>query len=105
MDSVAQAMQETVQYILTHYSVDDASLKAACSNWLTEDQTIAESRLGYFRASLKSLTVGKKTYWLGTASDTAAKVRQITSLCQLANVPKNEIFWYAASPATPEFTW
>lgn len=105
VDSVAQAMQETVQYILTHYSVDDASLKTASSNWLTEDLTVAEARLGYFRTSLKSLTVGQKTYWLGTASDTTTKVRQITSLCQLAHVPKNEIFWYAASPDTPEFTW
>lgn len=105
VDSVAQAMQETVHYILTHYSVNEAGLEATCSNWLTKDMIIAAERLGYFRSSLKNITAGEKTYWLGTASDTPTKVRQITALCRLANVPKNEISWHVASSDTSEFSW
>lgn len=105
VNSMAQAMQETVRYILLHYAVDENEMMASCGGWLTNDRNAAERRTGYFRSTVRRIEANGKTYWIGTASNTKMKCSQIKNLCRAADVRPNEIFWYVTSSDSPEFTW
>lgn len=103
--SMAQAMQETVRYILMQYAVDENKIMSECSSWLTDDRDAAEKHTGYFRSPVRSIEVNGKTYWLGTSSNTRMKCSQMKNLCRAAGVQLNEISWHVTSTDSPEFTW
>lgn len=105
LESIAQAMLDTVSYILENYSPDMEALNARCSKWLRSGDAELYSETGYFRGTPKIITAGGKTYQVGTYSNTAEKCRQIRLLCELANVPANEIAWYQNALDTPVFSW
>lgn len=103
--SVAHAMQETVQYILTNYAISEKELLERCKGWITGDLAVARADSGYFRGKPRSIRIGEQIYWVGTSSNTAKKSSQIADLCRLAAVPQGEIRWQVLSPDTPEFAW
>ncbi len=48
--------------------------------------------------------IGTDTYWMGTTSNISAKKGQMERLCALAEVNRNEIYWYENS-AELVFQW
>lgn len=103
--SVADAMLETVYYILENYAVDKDKLLETCNGWLTDSREVIAGQTGYFRTLAKEFTIHGVTYWLGTSSSTKVKTNQMKALCSLAGVVHGEIGWHVKSPDTPEFMW
>ncbi len=100
---LAQAQADTVCYILENYEVAEEQLKV-CSDWLTAQKEKGETKEKYFR-NVKRVEVNGKEYWVGTSSNLETKCSQIRTLCEVAHVGKNEIFWYMDSLETPVFSW
>lgn len=103
--SMAEAMKITVAYILNHYpQVWDKMDNRSITKWLTKDQEQVNQKDGYFRNGVKTIEIGTDTYWMGTTSNISAKKGQMERLCALAEVNRNEIYWYENS-AEPVFQW
>ncbi len=102
---MAEAMKITVAYILNHYpQVWDKMDNRSITKWLTKDQEQVNQKDGYFRNGVKTIEIGTDTYWMGTTSNISAKKGQMERLCALAEVKRNEIYWYENS-AEPVFQW
>ena len=91
--SWAQALTMTTEYVLQKYPVDSQRLKMGCSLWITEELPKILP-FGCYQKKPFSLVIDKKSYWIGTTSNTETKIKQIQTLCQLAGVSKKEICWF-----------
>lgn len=94
VDSDADAIARIAGYILSKYSIPEDVLNNACGTWLSYDSSAVSSGSGYFRGAPRQIQAGYRTCWVGTASNTAAKRRQIKRLCGLAPVKQGEVEWY-----------
>lgn len=94
VDSDAQAIARIAEYVLSNYSIPEDILNDACGTWISYDPSAASSGSGYFRGAPRRIRMGSRMCWIGTASNTAAKRRQIKSLCELAPVKQGEVEWY-----------
>ncbi len=103
-ESMAEAMQKTVKYVLEQYPDVRNRLSGSIANWLSTPGTL-HSPPGYFRGNTRKMTVDGVVYELGTFSNTETKLRQMRQLCRLAGVRENEIFWYQAGGKAPVFSW
>ncbi len=103
LESIAQAMVETVRYVLENYPLSGEQIKEHGSGWLTDKESV-EGDTGCMRRPVKVVAKGK-SYWVGTLSNTRVKCRQMERLCQAAGVPEGEIAWYGDSPDEPVFCW
>lgn len=83
----------TTEYVLQKYPVDSQRLKMGCSLWITEELPKILP-FGCYQKKPFSLVIDKKSYWIGTTSNTETKIKQIQTLCQLAGVSKKEICWF-----------
>ncbi len=104
VESMAEAMQKSVEYVLERYPDVRNRLSGSVANWLSTPG-ILHSPLGYFRGNTREMTVDGVVYELGTFSNTETKLRQMRQLCRLAGVKENEIFWYQAGGKAPVFSW
>lgn len=103
--SIADEMRKTAEYILTQYPKVWDKLGEDESKWITRDKDVARQREGHFRSLSGEIQAGEFTCWIGTHSNTPLKLRQIEDLCRLAEVHKDEIFWYVESGRDPLFRW
>lgn len=94
VSSDAQAVAHIAEYVLSTYNVPDDVLSSACGTWLSYDSSAVSSDSGYFRGAPRRIQAGSRFCWVGTSSNTAAKRRQIRSLCKLAPVKPGEVEWY-----------
>lgn len=94
VSSDAQAVAHIAEYVLSTYNVPDDVLNSACGTWLSYDSSAVSSGSGYFRGAPRRIQAGSRFCWVGTSSNTAAKRRQIRSLCKLAPVKPGEVEWY-----------
>lgn len=105
VDSTAEAMVKTTEYILTNYHYTNADIIAWCGGWLNDDRKQIDFTAGYFRGREKKIKVEGKDYWIGTSSNSKRKYDQIEELCRLAGVKRRTIRWYAKSLKRPIFEW
>ncbi|NBH72965.1 hypothetical protein D3Z51_13205 [Clostridiaceae bacterium] len=105
LESIVQAMKETVRYVLENYPLSGEQIKEHGSGWLTDEENV-EGAAGCMRRPERIQARGKN-YWVGTLSNTRVKCRQMARLCQAAGVPKGkgEVAWYGDSPDEPVFYW
>lgn len=103
--SAAEAMRKTAEYILTQYPKVWDKLGESESKWITRDENVSRQRKGHFRSLSGEIQAGEFTCWIGTHSSTPLKLQQIEKLCRLAEVHKDEIFWYVESSRAPLFRW
>lgn len=90
--SDAQVLAQVAEYVLNTYPVP-AEVEETCGFWLTADPAAAQAEFGYFRGSPRHVRTKTRSFWVGTSSNTAAKQRQMKTLCQLAGVDEGEILW------------
>lgn len=90
--SDAQVLAQVAEYVLNTYPVP-ADVEETCGSWLTADPAAAQAEFGYFRGSPRHVRTKTRSFWVGTSSNTAAKQRQMKTLCQLAGVDEGEILW------------
>lgn len=90
----ARAIALIAEYVLSNYSVPESTLNDLCGTWLSYNSSTAASGSGYFRGTPQRIRVNSRACWVGTSSNTAAKLRQIRQLCTLAKVGPDSVEWY-----------
>ncbi|MBT9776690.1 hypothetical protein GPL15_09270 [Clostridium sp. MCC353] len=105
VDSTAEAMVKTTEYILTNYHYTNAEIIAWCGGWLGDDRAEIDFTAGYFRGREKKIMVNGKEYWIGTSSNSKRKYDQIEELCMVVGVKHGTIRWYSKSVKKPIFEW
>lgn len=99
VESGAEAMVRSAEYILNCYPVDVDIIRRTCGGWLNDDFTLVDFEKGYFRGKEKKIHAGGRTYWVGTSSNTPTKREQVTQLCRQAGAPGGEIRWFGEDNA------
>ncbi len=104
VESTADAMVKTVEFILMNHSYDDSEVTVWCGGWLSDDEAAVNLNAGYFRRN-KKIEVNGNTYWVGTSSNSRRKYDQIEELCRLVGVEHGTIKWYSNIQKSPIFEW
>lgn len=103
--SMAEGMQQTVEYIMNEEPSLQTVLQKEQLSWLSDDSAEVERKEKYFRAGPKQVSTGDKIYWVGTSSSTNTKMNQVKRLCKMAGLPRSRIFWCEEGKTEPELVW
>lgn len=105
VNSTAHAMVKTVQFVLDNYPGHERDLLLNGGDWFTDDPFRINTGNGYLSQSVEVTDENGNSYWVGTHSNTAAKYKQMMTLCETAGVKKHSIHWFTADGVTPLFSW